>query len=202
MTAIGPLSGAEMGRALMRPVGSAALTDEQLAAACLAGEEAAWEALYERHFPTVERVVHALGVRDADADDLCQEIFILVHKDLRGFRGDARLSTWLYRVATREAIRFARRRRRRRLLLDLFARDRRAAAPPDWSESDAGRRHFLRQLLDRLSPERRLVLVLFEIEGMPAPEIARIAGCAEKTVWTRLYRARAALERVAREGQA
>ena len=202
MTVLGTQTGAEMARTLMRPVTPDAPTDEQLAAGCIAGDESAWHALYQRHFPAVERVVHALGIRDADADDLCQEIFILVHKDLRGFRGDARLSTWIYRVATREGIRFARRRRRRRLLLDLFARERRAALPPDWSESDAGRRHYLRQLLDRLPPERRLVLVLFEIEGMPAPAIAQIAGCAEKTVWTRLHRARRALEQVARQGRA
>jgi RNA polymerase sigma-70 factor (ECF subfamily) len=202
MTAIFPLTGTEMGQALMRPVSPDAPTDEQLAAACLAGEDAAWQTLYERHFPAVERVVHAVGVRDDDADDLCQEIFMLVHKDLRGWKGQARLSTWLYRVATREAIRFARRRRRRRLLLDLFARERRAAPPPDWSESEGGRRQYLRQLLDRLPPERRLVLVLFEIEGIPAPEIARITQCAEKTVWTRLHRARTALEQIAREGNA
>jgi RNA polymerase sigma-70 factor (ECF subfamily) len=197
-----PLTQAEMATALMRTATPDAPTDEELAAGCLAGDQEAWHVLYDRLFPQVERLVHAIGVRDADADDLCQEIFVLVHRGLRRFRGDARLTTWVYRIATREAIRFARGRRRRRSLLDLFARERKTALPPDWSESDAGRRHYLRQLLDRLSPERRLVLVLFEIEGMPAPEIALLAGCAEKTVWTRLHRARLELEEIAREGRA
>jgi RNA polymerase sigma-70 factor (ECF subfamily) len=190
-----------MASALMRSPTADAASNEELAARCLAGDEPAWHALYDRLFPHVERLVHAIGIRDADADDLCQEIFVLVHRGLGRFRGDARLSTWVYRIATREAIRFARGRRRRRSILELFARERRTGLPVDWSESDAGRRHYLRQLLDRLSPERRLVLVLFEIEGMPAPEIAQIAGCAEKTVWTRLHRARLALEEMAREGQ-
>jgi RNA polymerase sigma-70 factor (ECF subfamily) len=189
-----------MASALMRAGTPDDWSDEELASACLGGDAAAWHALYDRLFPSVERVVHAVGIRDADADDLCQEIFVLVHRGLHRYRGDARLSTWVYRLATREAVRFARSRRRRRLLLDLFVRERRRV-PLEWSESDAGRRHFLRQLLDRLPPERRLVLVLFEIEGVPAPEIAQIAGCAEKTVWTRLYRARRALEEMAREGQ-
>jgi RNA polymerase sigma-70 factor (ECF subfamily) len=166
---------------------------------CVEGDTAAWRTLYDRHFPDVERLIASLGIVDAEADDICQEIFVIIYKNLARFRGEARLSTWIYRLATREAIRFARRRRLVRALGDLFARDRREAAPPDWSESEAGRRHYLRQLLDRLPPERRLALVLYEIEGVPVSEIARISDCAENTVWTRLHRARTELEKIARE---
>ena len=166
---------------------------------CVEGDTTAWRTLYDRHFPDIERLVSSLGIVDAEADDICQEIFVIIYKNLARFRGEARLSTWIYRLATREAIRFARRRRLVRGLADLFARDRRDAAPADWSESEAGRRHYLRQLLDRLPPERRLALVLYEIEGVPVSEIARISDCAENTVWTRLHRARTELEKIARE---
>jgi DNA-directed RNA polymerase specialized sigma24 family protein len=54
--------------------------------------------------------------------------------------------------------------------------------------------------LSLLSPERRLVLVLSEIEGLPVSEIARIADCAENTVWTRLHRARLDLAKMAEGG--
>ena len=166
---------------------------------CVEGDTTAWRTLYDRHFPDVERLVSSLGIVDAEADDICQEIFVIIYKNLARFRGEARLSTWIYRLATREAIRFARRRRLLRGLADLFARDKRAAAPTDWSESEAGRRHYLRQLLDKLPPERRLALVLYEIEGVPVSEIARISDCAENTVWTRLHRARTDLEKLAQE---
>jgi RNA polymerase sigma-70 factor (ECF subfamily) len=166
---------------------------------CVEGDMSAWRALYDRHFPDVERLVASLGILDAEADDICQEIFVIIYRNLARFRGEARLSTWIYRLATREAIRFARRRRLLRGLSELFARDRREAMPSDWSESEAGRRHYLRQLLDRLPPERRLALVLYEIEGLPVSEIARISDCAENTVWTRLHRARTELEKVAKE---
>ncbi len=165
---------------------------------CVDGDTSAWRALYDRHFPDVERLVSSLGITDAEADDICQEIFVIIYRKLSRFRGEARLSTWIYRVATREAIRFARRRRLVRGLTEMFARDR-ASVPPDWSESEAGRRHYLRQLLDRLPPERRLALVLYEIEGLPVNEIARISDCAENTVWTRLHRARTELEKIAKE---
>jgi RNA polymerase sigma-70 factor (ECF subfamily) len=166
---------------------------------CVEGDMSAWRALYDRHFPDVERLVASLGILDAEADDICQEIFVIIYRNLARFRGEARLSTWIYRLATREAIRFARRRRLLRGLSELFARDRREAMPADWSESEAGRRHYLRQLLDRLPPERRLALVLYEIEGLPVNEIARISDCAENTVWTRLHRARTELEKLAKE---
>src|SRR5579862_9114134 len=166
---------------------------------CVEGDMSAWRTLYDRHFPDVERLIFSLGIGDAEADDVCQEIFVIIYKNLARFRGEARLSTWIYRLATREAIRFARRRRLVRGLTDLFARDRRDTPRADWSESEAGRRHYLRQLLDKLPPERRLALVLYEIEGVPVSEIARISDCAENTVWTRLHRARTDLEKLAKE---
>jgi RNA polymerase sigma-70 factor (ECF subfamily) len=173
--------------------------EREMVKRCVEGDMSAWRALYDRHFPDVERLVASLGILDAEADDICQEIFVIIYRNLARFRGEARLSTWIYRLATREAIRFARRRRLLRGLSELFARDRREAMPSDWSESEAGRRHYLRQLLDRLPPERRLALVLYEIEGLPVSEIARISDCAENTVWTRLHRARTELEKVAKE---
>src|SRR5258708_8578282 len=138
---------------------------------CVDGDTGAWRSLYDRHFPDVERLVASLGITDSEADDVCQEIFVIIYRHLARFRGEAMLSTWIYRLATREAIRYARRRRLLRTLAELFARDRQYALPPDWSESEAGRRHYLRQLLERLPPERRMALVLYEIEGLPVAEI-------------------------------
>jgi RNA polymerase sigma-70 factor (ECF subfamily) len=173
--------------------------EREMVRRCVEGDTTAWRTLYDRHFPDVERLVFSLGIVDAEADDICQEIFVIIYKNLARFRGEARLSTWIYRLATREAIRFARRRRLVRGLTELFARDKGDTRPADWSESEAGRRHYLRQLLDRLPPERRLALVLYEIEGVPVSEIARISDCAENTVWTRLHRARTELEKLAKE---
>ena len=173
--------------------------EREMVRRCVEGDTTAWRTLYDRHFPDVERLISSLGILDSEADDICQEIFVIIYKNLARFRGEARLSTWIYRVATREAIRFARRRRLVRGLTEIFVRDRSDAKPADWSESEAGRRHYLRQLLDKLPPERRLALVLYEIEGVPVSEIARISDCAENTVWTRLHRARTELEKLAKE---
>ena len=173
--------------------------EEELVLRCQAGDGAAWRSLYDRYFPAIERLVLAVGVADAEADDLCQEIFLIVYRHLRSFRGEAQLSTWIHRIGVRETIRFARRRRLRQRLAQLCHRERQPILPADWSENAGSRRQYLSELLGRLRPERRLALVLHEIEGLDVGEVARLTGCAEATVWTRLHRARADLEKLAKE---
>jgi RNA polymerase sigma-70 factor, ECF subfamily len=174
--------------------------EQELVRRCLLRDAAAWRTLYERHFGKVARLIHALGIVDGEADDLCQEIFIIVYRHLGSFRGEARLATWIHRLSTREAIRYAKRRRLKRALIDMWKRALTPTVPRDWAENQAARRQYMSQLLARLSPERRLALVMFEIEGKPVQEIAELCGCAVNTVWTRIHRARTQLEEMAREG--
>jgi RNA polymerase sigma-70 factor, ECF subfamily len=174
----------------------------ELVRRCLQRDGGAWRVLYERHFGKVARLVHAVGINDGEADDLCQEIFLIVYRHLGSFRGESRLSTWIHRLSAREAIRHAKRRRVKRALLDMWKRALAPSLPRDWAENAAARRQYMMQLLNRLAPERRMALVLFEIEGRPVQEIAQLCGCAVNTVWTRIHRARAQLEEMAREGSA
>lgn len=176
--------------------------ERELVQRCLTHDAFAWRALYDRHFGKVARLVHALGITDSEADDLCQEIFLIVYRHLRSFRGEARLGTWIHRLATREAIRYAKRRRLRRAIVSLLSRGERPQVPRDWAENQAARRQYLNQLLGRLPPERRMALVLFELEGRSVDDIAAMCGCAVNTVWTRIHRARAQLEKIAAEGAA
>jgi len=176
--------------------------ERQLVQRCLRQDALAWRALYDKHFGKVARLCAALGIADSECDDLCQEIFLIVYRHLRTFRGEARLGTWIHRLATREAFRHARRGRMRRALVALLAREQPPPLPRDWAENEAARRQYLSQLLHRLPPERRLALVLFEIDGRTVEEIAEICGCAVNTVWTRIHRARVQLEKIAQEGHA
>jgi RNA polymerase sigma-70 factor (ECF subfamily) len=179
----------------------AATAERELVRRCLAQDALAWRALYDRHFTRVLRLLHALGITDAEADDLCQEIFLIIYRHLRSFRGEARLGTWVHRLATREAFRYVKRRRMRRALVSLLAREQPPPVPRDWAENEAARRQYLGQLLSRLPPERRLALVMFEIDGRSVEEIAEQCGCAVNTVWTRIHRARVQLEQLAKEAQ-
>jgi RNA polymerase sigma-70 factor (ECF subfamily) len=170
--------------------------DGELIARCRNGDRAAWRMLYERHAPTVHRFICALGVPEPEREDACQEVFMAIYRSLGRFRGESRLSTWIYRIAARGANRLVQRRRLNALLSTLLLREPPPPPAADPSERTA-RVHMLDDLLKRLHPKKRLVLVLFEIEGLPIEEIAKIAGCPENTVWSRLHHARAELTKLA-----
>jgi RNA polymerase sigma-70 factor (ECF subfamily) len=157
--------------------------------------------LHDRHAPTVYRFLSALGVPAEEREDACQDVFVAVYRSLDRFRGAARLSTWIYRIAARGAGRAMRRRRMQGLLGTLLMREPPPPPDPDPSERSA-RLATLDSMLQRLSPKKRLVLVLFEIEELPVDEIARIAGCPENTVWSRLHHARSELTAMARKSMA
>jgi RNA polymerase sigma-70 factor, ECF subfamily len=184
---------------LMKPVPrGAGPTDAELVARCRRGEHAAWRMLHDRHARTVFRFLSALGVPPEDREDACQDVFVAVYRSLAHFRGAARLSTWIYRIAARGAGRAMRRRKMRALLSTLLQREPPPPPDPDPSERSA-RLAVLDGLLQRLAPKKRLVLVLFEIEELPVDEIAKVAGCPENTVWSRLHHARTDLARMAKK---
>jgi RNA polymerase sigma-70 factor (ECF subfamily) len=185
----------------MKPVArgaGAGPTDSELVARCRRGEHVAWRMLHDRHARTVYRFLSALGVPPEDREDACQDVFVAVYRSLDRFRGAARLSTWIYRIAARGAGRAMRRRKMRAVLSTLLQRE--PAPPPDPDPSErSARLAVLDDLLQRLAPKKRLVLVLFEIEELPVDEIAKVAGCPENTVWSRLHHARTDLMRMAKK---
>lgn len=147
-------------------------------------------AVYEEHADFVFRTLQHLGVRDADLDDLFQEVFIVVHRRLHTFSGASRLSTWLFGICMRVASRHRRR--------AYFKWEQNEAELPEshdlqtpehhYSEQESRRR--LDRLLSRLSLEQRAVFVLFEIEGQSCQEIATLLGVPVGTVHSRLHSSR------------
>lgn len=174
----------------------AALADAELVKACRAGDVNAWRGLYDRYAPLVHRFSAALGVPVEEREDAAQEIFIAVYRSLRHFRGEAQLSTWIYRIAARHAIRLGRRRRTRELMRVTMLKER----PPAVTDPSERSTHLamLDRLLAKLPPKKRTVLVLFEIEGLSAKEISDVVGCPENTVWSRLHHARSEMVKAAR----
>jgi RNA polymerase sigma-70 factor (ECF subfamily) len=174
----------------------AALADAELVRACRSGDMAAWRTLYERYAPLVHRFSAALGVPIDEREDAAQDIFIAVYRSLRHFRGEAQLSTWIYRIAARHAIRLGRRRRSRELTRLTMLKEK----PPIAVDPSERSTHVatLDRMLAKLPAKKRTVLVLFEIEGLSAKEISEVVGCPENTVWSRLHHARAEMVKAAR----
>jgi RNA polymerase sigma-70 factor (ECF subfamily) len=121
-------------RSIERP-GEGPLTAEseagerELVRRCVDGDARARHALYDRHLPDIERLVAARGITGVAANDVCQDIFVSIYCDLVRFDGDARLSTWIHRLATRKAMGHARRQKLFRGLTQLFTSAKDATLP-------------------------------------------------------------------------
>jgi RNA polymerase sigma-70 factor (ECF subfamily) len=171
--------------------------DRTLVERCRSGDTLAWRTLYERYSQPVFRFVSALGVPAEEREDAAQDVFVAVYRGLGKFRGEAQLSTWIYRIAARHASHLGRRRRVRSFLSILPWHEPEPEPQPDPAEK-ASELRLLDRLLDKLSPKKRMVLVLFEIEGLGVNEIADVMECPANTVWSRLRHARAELVKAAR----
>jgi RNA polymerase sigma-70 factor (ECF subfamily) len=162
--------------------------------------------LYEAHADVVERWVARLGGPDLDAEDVVQEVFLVVQRRLPEWRGDAKITSWLYRITERVVHRQRRKQRVRRWLRGL-AGDFAADLPADRLSpvEELQRKHAVRTVyraLEALDRKQRATLILFEIEGLSGEEIAALTGIKVGTVWVQLHRARARLVRRLREMRA
>lgn len=154
------------------------------------------DALFRAHVDDVARIVTRLmgpHTSEADIDDLVQQVFIAADRALPKFRGDSKITTWLYGIASRVVLHNLRGRRRYRQMIERFEAAQ-WGAPEAASVDDAvATRESLRLVwgaLLRVAPKRRVVFVLYEVEGMTAPEVAQVLGISEDAVRTRLRRAR------------
>jgi RNA polymerase sigma-70 factor (ECF subfamily) len=173
-----------------------------------AGEEAAFGALMRGHYERTFRLVYAIVRHEADARDICQEVWLTVWKQLPRFRGDAKFSTWLHPIATRRALDHLRKRRRwfDRFLPFSTGDDTVVSVPepvsPEnvrWRSEASDRAFLLQQALDFLPPKHRAVLALREVQGLSYEEIAQATGIPAGTVMSRLYHARRLLAQKLKE---
>lgn len=173
--------------------------DPDLLRRAQAGDEAAFGAIMRSHYERTFRLVYAIVRHEADARDVCQEIWLTVWRELPKFRGDARFSTWLHPIATRRALDHLRKRRRwfDRFLSYDSGGDAVESAPEPATTEDAGqfaeggeRRAALHAALAALPPKLRAVLALREVEGLSYEEIAQAVSIPTGTVMSRLYHAR------------
>jgi RNA polymerase sigma-70 factor (ECF subfamily) len=163
---------------------------ERIIARCRARDDAAWKELYDAHFEYVYRVARRLGTPDSEAEDVVHEVFVIVYKKLDRFEG-GRLTTWLYRI-TANVVSERHRRRRVKNAFEALRLWIGGEAPddPERSAEKASASRAVERVLERMSPKKREVFALFELEGLPGEDIAERLGCPINTVWTRLHHAR------------
>ncbi|BFU94581.1 MAG: putative RNA polymerase sigma-E factor (Sigma-24) [Nitrospira sp.] len=161
-----------------------------------------FDKLYRDHVDLVYRYAHRLCGEMESAKDLVQETFLNAYRGFRGFRGDARISTWLYTIATRACMRMRRKRRgqpERELSLDEFIPTSEGefhlqipvdGLTPEEALENKELREALDQAIQKLPSKYRMTLVLRDMEGLSAKEVGTIMGANERAVKSRLHRAR------------
>ncbi len=184
--------------------------DAPLVARCQSGDINAFGQLVDRHEhrvrSIVSRIVLASGdhrslVLSVDIEDLSQEVFVQAWKALPRFRGEARFSTWLYRIAVNRSLKEYNHRRRGSGKLqgipvsDELLKHLAAVHPdpnvqqldPEFMLQQRARDEALRLAIDELPEKQRLVVLLHYFEDCSCEEISVIAGCTVGTVWSRLH---------------
>ncbi|QDL36332.1 RNA polymerase sigma factor [Rhodoferax sediminis] len=188
------------------------LPDAEMARRIAAGDRDALRQLMRRYNQTLYRTARSILKDDAEAEDAVQEAYILAYRAMGGFRGDAKLSTWLVRIVVNESIGRARKRSRRAEVIQLNGsmeqNDDAAEVPMNEASSEqperaamrAEMRRLLEAKIDQLPDGFRTVFVLRALEEMSVDEAAVCLGIPPATVRTRYFRAKGLLrEALARE---
>ena len=147
-------------------------------------ESLSFDEVYETHAAFVWRTVRRLGIREADVSDVCQEIFLVVHRKLPGFSARSSLRTWVYGIALRCA---STHRRLAHVARESF--DEHHGVEQQTAPDGRATRAQMDRLLDKLDQDKRVVFVLYELEELPMSEIATIIGCPLQTAYSRLHAA-------------
>ena len=159
--------------------------------------------LHADHAPFVWATLQRLGVRDADLEDMMQEVFVVVHKRLHTYDPNARATAWLFGIAVRVAAAYRRRAyRRREQTVDPFPDPSCEEGGPEASASAVQARRRLEAILDEMDLEKRAVFVMFEVDELSCDEIASTLGVPLGTIHSRLYAARQAFAKILARHQA
>jgi RNA polymerase sigma-70 factor (ECF subfamily) len=180
--------------------------DAQLVERCLHGQEAAWEDLVKLHTRRVYSICYRFTNNDSEAQDLTQEVFLRVFKNLKSFRaGEGLFAVWLGRLTRNLLIDHYRRARMDRATESLEDQgavlEESSAAMARTEGMLAGREaaELLQAALQKLSPDLRETVILRDLEELEYREIAEVLNVPEGTVKSRLNRGRAELARILRK---
>lgn len=174
------------------------MNDAELVQHVLNGNENAFRFLVAKHQRLVLHVVSRVVQQQADAEDVCQEVFMKVFRKIDRFRGDSKLSTWIATIAYNTSISYVRKQNRHRelsyddepLLMNVEKEQVFSHKTVEMEEA----KKYLLQLIEKLPVNYRTVLTLYHLEEFSYKEIEKITGMPEGTVKSYLSRARKILK--------
>jgi RNA polymerase sigma factor (sigma-70 family) len=178
--------------------------DRELVAKSSQGDLSAYDELVRRYQTRIYSLAYNMTSNKEDAEDMVQDVFVKAYSSLKNFRGTSSFYTWIYRIAINRTINFLKKRKKKQALslndvdegverdpayVELSARE-----SPVRDASLSELQEKLNKALLTLSEKHRTVVVLHDIQGLPHDEIARMTGCSQGTVRSRLFYARQQLQ--------
>lgn len=169
------------------------------------GDRQAFRLLVEMYQQMVVNTCLAIVHNQSDAEDLAQDVFLEVFRNSGNFRGDARLSTWLYRIATNRSLNFIRNNKRRRFwqtIEETFTGGRdshhemseNGSDQPDYSITDLQRKAILHRAIDQLPEKQRIAFTLNKYEDLSYQQIADVMKISLVSVESLIHRAKKNLQ--------
>ena len=186
-----------------------AWTDEELVARSVQGDPESFNELVLRWERSIYALAYRVLGREEDAQDVCQETFLRAFRGLAAFKGQAKFSSWLYRIALNLCRDAMRRERRTPLIavpegIDPAELAGQQPSPAPSVEDLAAQAELSRHValaMRRLPEDQRTAILLKEYHGLTFQEIADIMGCPLSTAKTRLYQGLSVLRRELRSGE-
>jgi len=172
------------------------ITEEQIRLAAQ-GDVEAFEKIYRTYSKFVYNVAYRVVQHMEDAQEITQEVFLIVHRKLESFQFQSSLKTWLYRVTTNTSLNYVKKRSRKQkresteLIEDYHSYEaKNNVERPEDNLHKQDNEGLIQQLLNHLNPDQRACIVLRNMEGLSYEEIAETLQININTVRTRLKRAR------------
>jgi RNA polymerase sigma-70 factor, ECF subfamily len=173
-----------------------AVHERELVERCRSGDEGAFQELIDHHKDLVFALI-ARTIQDRSrAEDLAQEVFLRIHRGLPYFRGEARLSTWIYRIVANVCLQDQARPRAPESLDDARGGARRSPSATDRQFADLELRDRLEKAIARLAPNYRLLVAAHYLDGVRYEDLAEALQLPLGTVKVQLYRAKQQLRRL------
>ena len=179
------------------------MTDQELVLDLINGSEIAFRRLVDLHHEKVIQTCYNFVRDNQDADDIAQDVFIEVHKSIHKFRKDAKLSTWLYRIAVNKSLNFIRSKKSRerfKRFQDFFAsekeiefEDKQSISAQEYLEQDE-RKMILQNAINKLPESQKIAFTLNKYDELSYNEVAEIMNISLSAVESLIFRGRKKLQ--------
>ncbi len=158
------------------------------------GDESAFAVLVQRHKEKVRNIIYLTMSSSSSVDDIAQDVFLTVYRNLNNFRFESQFTTWLYRITVNKCKDYMRKIKIRNIFTPLKEAEEKTGDTTAPESSDIS--GIVQRAIGKLPEKLRVPLLLKDIEGMSYQEIAETVQCEIGTVKSRIFRAREGLRSI------